>query len=127
MLLPRRLASAIITLVSIVWALNFALQFIPGINYHPDLSINGIFMGIVGGALALSRKGGDHSDPGRQIDPPDQGDPSPGRAVSAIDPADRVYRDRAQRPPRGGSHRRPPAPPPRYPDYYGPDDDEGDG
>lgn len=56
-MLPRPLASAIIVLVSVIWAANFVLQFIVP-EYHPDVTINGIFMAIVGGALALSRKDG---------------------------------------------------------------------
>jgi hypothetical protein len=56
-MLPRPLASAIIVLVSVIWAANFVLQFIVS-EYHPDVTINGIFMAIVGGALALSRKDG---------------------------------------------------------------------
>lgn len=55
-LLPRPVASAIIVVVTAVWAANFALQFLVA-DYEPDVSINAIFMGIVGGALALSRKG----------------------------------------------------------------------
>jgi hypothetical protein len=54
-MLPRPLASAIIVLVSLVWAANFIAQFIVD-NYHPDVTLNGVFMAIVGGALALSRK-----------------------------------------------------------------------
>jgi hypothetical protein len=56
-MIPRPLASAIIVLVSVIWAANFVLQFIVP-EYHPDVTINGIFMAIVGGALALSRKDG---------------------------------------------------------------------
>ena len=54
-MLPRPLASAIIVVVTIVWAVNFIAQFIVP-EYQPDVAINGIFMAIVGGALALSRK-----------------------------------------------------------------------
>jgi hypothetical protein len=60
-MIPRQLASAIIVLVSLVWAANFIAQFIVD-NYRPDVTLNGVFMAIVGGALALSRKdkgGGD--------------------------------------------------------------------
>lgn len=42
-------------LVSVVWFLNFAAQFFIE-NYTSDPLIHGIFMGIVGGAFALSRK-----------------------------------------------------------------------
>lgn len=54
-MIPKPLASAIIILVSVIWALNFFMQFLVT-TYHPDITLNGIFMGIVGGALALSRK-----------------------------------------------------------------------
>lgn len=53
-MIPRPLASGIIVLVSLVWAANFFLQFIVT-TYHPDVTLNGVFMAIVGGALALSR------------------------------------------------------------------------
>jgi hypothetical protein len=54
-MLPRPIATAIVVLVSLIWSLNFGLQFfLP--NYHPDVTLNGVFMAIVGGALALSRK-----------------------------------------------------------------------
>jgi hypothetical protein len=53
--LPRPLASAIIVLVSLVWAANFVAQFLVA-DYHPDVTLNGVFMAVVGGALALSRK-----------------------------------------------------------------------
>jgi hypothetical protein len=70
-MIPRSLASAIIVLVSIVWAANFFIQFVIT-TYRPDVTLNGVFMAVVGGALALSRKdrgggGGSHtkrSDPG---------------------------------------------------------------
>jgi hypothetical protein len=61
-MLPKPLASAIIILVSVIWALNFFMQFLVT-TYHPDITLNGIFMGIVGGALALSRK--DKDEPPR--------------------------------------------------------------
>jgi hypothetical protein len=54
-MLPRPLATAIIVLVSLVWAANFIAQFIVD-GYHADVTLNGVFMAIVGGALALSRK-----------------------------------------------------------------------
>lgn len=68
MLLPRRLAAGVVVVVSVVWVVNFAAQFfLP--DYKPDMSINGIFSAVVGGALLLSRKGrddgkGDDSDDG---------------------------------------------------------------
>jgi len=53
--IPRSLATAIVVLVSVIWAANFVLQFVIS-SWHPDVTINGIFMGVVGTALALSRK-----------------------------------------------------------------------
>lgn len=76
MLIPRRLATAIIAVVCLVWAANFAAQFIvPG--YKLDSAIDGIFMATVGGALALSYKQSgkhakDHADEGPQKDRPEQ-------------------------------------------------------
>lgn len=64
-MLPRGLATAIIVLVSLVWLTNFVAQFVVA-GYSPDVTLNGIFMAIVGGALALSRKdkGGDKGSGG---------------------------------------------------------------
>jgi hypothetical protein len=53
--IPKPLATAIIIVVTLVWAVNFAAQFIVD-DYSPDVAINGIFMAVVGGALALSRR-----------------------------------------------------------------------
>lgn len=56
-MIPKPLATAIIIVVTVVWAINFGAQFIIE-GYSPDVAINGIFMAIVGGALALSRRNG---------------------------------------------------------------------
>jgi hypothetical protein len=53
--LPKPLAHAIIGLVTLVWAVNFAAQFFVE-TYKSDPLIHGIFTAIVGGVLALSRK-----------------------------------------------------------------------
>ena len=63
-MISRQLASAIIVLVSVVWAANFFLQFVVD-TYKPDVTLNGVFMAIVGGALALSRKSGKDDDSGK--------------------------------------------------------------
>lgn len=55
-MIPKPLATAIIVIVTLVWAINFGAQFLID-DYSPDVAINGIFMAIVGGALALSRRG----------------------------------------------------------------------
>lgn len=62
-LLPKPLAYAIMGLVTLVWAVNFAAQFVVE-GYQSDPLIHGIFMGIVGGAMALSRKPGNHGGDG---------------------------------------------------------------
>lgn len=54
-MIPRPLATAIIIVVTLVWAVNFAAQFIFE-DYSPDVAIHGIFMAVVGGAMALSRR-----------------------------------------------------------------------
>jgi hypothetical protein len=56
--IPRPVASAIIVLVTIVWAANFVAQFLVE-GYEPDVAINGI----VGAALAFSRKGNQPQPP----------------------------------------------------------------
>lgn len=66
-LLPKPLAYAIMGLVTLVWAVNFAAQFFVE-GYTSDPLIHGIFMGIVGGAIALSRKAG--NSPGEGPAPP---------------------------------------------------------
>ena len=60
-MLPKPLATAIIVIVTIVWAINFGAQFIVD-EYKPDVAINGIFMAVVGGALALSRRNNKDGD-----------------------------------------------------------------
>lgn len=54
-LLPKPLAYTIMGLVTLVWAINFGAQFFIE-SYQSDPLIHGIFMGIVGGAFALTRK-----------------------------------------------------------------------
>lgn len=77
--LPKPLAHAIIGLVSVVWAVNFAAQFFVT-DYRSDPLIHGIFMGIIGGALALSRKSPDVPPPPGPP-PPDKVTPDNGRAA----------------------------------------------
>lgn len=67
-MIPKPLASAIIVLVSIVWGCNFFLQFVVP-TYHPDVTLNGVFMCLVGGALALSRKDKDEPPKGGHSKP----------------------------------------------------------
>lgn len=63
-MLSRRATTWVVGLVSIVWALNF-LAGIAIPDYRSDQAINGIFMAIVGGALALGRKDRDDDPEGR--------------------------------------------------------------
>jgi hypothetical protein len=57
-MLTRRGTAWVVGLVSTVWAVNFlAGLLIP--SYDGDQAINGIFMGIVGGVLALGWKAKD--------------------------------------------------------------------
>lgn len=79
-MIPRSVANLIIVLVTTVWAFNFVGQFIPGLDYQPDVSINGIFMAIVGGALIASRKTlgrGDDQPPPAPPEEPPPGVPAP--------------------------------------------------
>jgi hypothetical protein len=78
-MISKPLASAIIVIVTLVWAINFAAQFIVD-GYSPDVAINGIFMAIVGGALALSRRGND--SPGDAANPEEE-DPEPAASKKA--------------------------------------------
>ena len=73
-MIPKPLATVIIVLVTVVWAVNFAAQFIVA-EYKPDVAINGIFMAVVGGALALSRGS-------KKLEVKDEEDPEPGRLES---------------------------------------------
>lgn len=54
-MLPKPLGSAILILVSVIWAINFFAQFFIS-TYHPDVTLNGVFATLIGGAFALSRK-----------------------------------------------------------------------
>lgn len=56
-MLNERVANAIIIVVTIVWAVNFAARFVVA-EYQPQESINAIFMAIVGGVFALKGRSG---------------------------------------------------------------------
>ncbi len=77
-MLPKPLATAIIIVVTIVWAVNFAAQFIVA-DYSPDVAINGIFMAVVGGALALSRGTRGDDGNGNGNGPTQEEDPEPAK------------------------------------------------
>jgi len=75
--IPKPLATAIIVVVTVVWAINFAAQFIVE-DYSPDVAINGIFMAIVGGALALSRRSNKDKN-GNPEEDKEEEDPEPAK------------------------------------------------
>lgn len=51
-----RMRATVIVVVTAVWASNFAAGLIPALHYKPDQAINGIFMTIVGGMVALGAR-----------------------------------------------------------------------
>jgi len=69
-MLPRPVATVIVALTTIVWLANFFAPFF-WIEYKPDPAINGIYLAIIGGALALSRSEGK----GRKDKPDDNDGP----------------------------------------------------
>lgn len=60
-MIPGPLAHGVIILVCLVWAVNFAAPFVIQ-SYVSDPQLNVVFMSIVGGALALSRRRGSDGD-----------------------------------------------------------------
>lgn len=54
--------NGIVVLVTVVWTVNFVLRFVIT-DYQPPVQIDAIFMAIVGGAMALSRKRTGGGDP----------------------------------------------------------------
>jgi hypothetical protein len=52
--ISRKTTTLVVALVSSVWAVNFLAGVVLP-NYEADQAINGIFMAIVGGTLALGR------------------------------------------------------------------------
>lgn len=57
-----RTRTAVIAVVTAVWAVNFAAGLYPAWGYKPEQAINGIFMTIVGGLFALGARKGPPSD-----------------------------------------------------------------
>lgn len=51
-MIDRRIANAVIITVTVVWVISFAVSIVVP-SYRADPQINVIFMGIVGGSLAL--------------------------------------------------------------------------
>lgn len=52
-MIDAKLRNWVIGIVTGVWALNFVAGLVPQLDYKPDPAINAVFMGIVGGVLAL--------------------------------------------------------------------------
>lgn len=60
-MISPRLTGAIVIVVTTVWVLSFVATIaVP--TYRADPEINVIFMGVVGGALALRKRGEGHGD-----------------------------------------------------------------
>lgn len=96
-MIPKPLAVAIVTAVTLVWLTAFAAQFVVT-GYVFDGYLHTVFLIIVGGALGLSRKGVHPTDT-----PGPEGAPPPTAALVA-DPVPPPEPD----PPReGGAHRAP--------------------
>lgn len=72
-MISRPLSSAILVLVSLIWAANFVLQFVVD-GYRPDPIYHGVFMSVVGAALAVTKRGN-----GEDKHPPDPPPTSGGR------------------------------------------------
>ena len=70
-MLSKPVASAILMVVTAIWVINFAAQFIPGLDYKPDPIYHAVFMSLVGGALAFTKRS---DEPPRPPDPPEPGD-----------------------------------------------------
>ena len=65
-MLPRKIATAITILVTLVWFANFILPtFVP--SYHSDPTISGIFSTIVGAAFILTRPSSSERDKRKQL------------------------------------------------------------
>lgn len=60
-MISDRTRTIIIFVVTAVWAVNFLTGVVVH-DYKPSESINGIFMGIVGGLFALSARNKDKED-----------------------------------------------------------------
>lgn len=92
-----RTRTVVITVVTVVWALNFAAGLVPPLHYKPDQAINGIFMAIVGGIFAY----------GAVKDRSNDDDARPPRQSSGRSPSRRDAREDADEPPnQGGSVRK---------------------
>ncbi len=55
-MLPDQLRAVLLWSVLVVWVANFVAGLVPPLQYEPVESINGIFMAIFGGVLALGAR-----------------------------------------------------------------------
>lgn len=67
-MISPRLRNWIALIVTIVWAINFAATLVPQLHYKPDPTIHAVFMGIVGGAFALSRDKKEQADKQKELE-----------------------------------------------------------
>lgn len=82
----ERARSAIITVVTVIWAANFAAGLLIE-TYEPDQSINTIFMAIVGGLFALGVKDNDDDNSSTSASRDAPARPRPRRERDRIDDA----------------------------------------
>lgn len=68
-MIPKRLVTAIVVLISVVFTINYGAQFVVT-GYQPDPAITAVFGAIVGTALALSRRDNNGPGPGAGGGPP---------------------------------------------------------
>lgn len=62
-MLSKRMTRWVVIVVTVIWAVNI-LAGILSTTYSADQAVNGIFMAIVGGILAVGRRKDDHHDGG---------------------------------------------------------------
>lgn len=64
-MISPRIASAVIVVVTVVWVCSFVVSMVVP-QYRADPQINVIFMGIVGGSLALKSRKTKTDDTGKR-------------------------------------------------------------
>ena len=60
--MPSWLRTSIIAGVSAVWLASYAAASIPAFDYEPPPGLNYTFLFVVGGAIAIGRRGKDDDD-----------------------------------------------------------------
>lgn len=68
-MISDRTRTIIIFVVTTVWAINFGAGLVVP-SYHPSESINGIFMGIVGGLFALGARNNSNGSSNNRLNRP---------------------------------------------------------